>query len=195
MISEALFKILSQDSTDVTASSVLTAVNNRNDTSLIEAELPLYTYKSLKTLLGETSVATDDAGNPVWAVNKIKSGIALQKFQAIQQPEALPVIFIGSNNLIKAPKSNIKNLWQADISFSIYTNPRDSASSQATNIAQRIHSLFNIYTSNSFLEVPKIFEPSGVLPVDKLRMHFVGHEEDNWDKVKSVYKAEFIVIV
>lgn len=195
MISDAVFWILAQDSTDVTPASVLSAVNARNKTELVEAQLPDYTYTSLKTLLGETVNGNDTYGNPKWAVNKIKSGMSLQKNQNIEQPENMPVIYVTSKN-VQPGKGNSKNNYlEGSVTISVYTNGRLASSAKAGSIASRIRFVLNNYTSPSGFQTAKNFIPDGVKPVEQIRLRWIEDEEDNWDKIKSRYKAELLTIL
>jgi hypothetical protein len=196
MISNYVFHHLSLDSVDSTASSVLGAVNIRNKTALTEGQLPLFTYTSLKSLLGETDNSVNESGIPNWAINRIKTVPNNQKFKYIEVPGNLPLVFINTRDPKEHPKRNRGYHETAVVEIAVFTNPQEAPGYKAHNIMRRIIGLFSSYTETSGFETLKDIAEgvTAIQGITNLTLELKAYPEANWDSHRCIFLADAKVI-
>lgn len=197
MISNYIFKHLSQDVTNTTALAVLDDVRTRmNNPDLAAGDLPPYLYTSLKTLLGEAANnTTGDGGYPQWAINRILDIKAGRKFVDIEDPDNLPLIKISVSNLTRDQGATAHYRQSADVVILVQTNPSVVNADSAYNIMQRINSLFVTYTESGIVQQRDLAkELTGITGLSNLTIQWVGTSDLAWDVQRTVYRAHASVI-
>jgi hypothetical protein len=193
MISNYIFNLLSQDSIDSDADTVLPEYQKRyNDITLDSGQLPIYTYTSLKTLLGETDSTVNQDNIPNWAVRRIKCSKVNIKFREIQDPGDLPLIFVKVSNVRDNPRRVKAGSILASMEIGVHTNPEKSDSSLSWNLIHRINGLFIQYSDN--IGIPSIKDiASGETTISGLLGLYVTPQsllDSAWDVQRCLYSVE-----
>lgn len=139
MIAQAIFKILSLDSTNIAQSTALAKLQIRYP-GFQGSYLRDCHYRSLKTLLGETITDVDAYNNPEWAKRHI---FVHEKSQRVDVND----LSKENTPLIIAEYSNIKLInenghYQGILDIHVYTNANKDQSGLAIDLDERIKSRF-----------------------------------------------------
>lgn len=188
MISNAIFKILSEDSTDITQAAAV-AKYVLKDSAFTTAKLTLDHYQSLKTLCGETANnATDANSNPAWAVEHIRVHEKNYNINniGVDLDVVSPLIILSFSN---KKEINDEGDGEAILNIDVYTNPKTDNSNLAIAISNRIRSRFMknpAYTgacSRSFIDkVPGL---------GSLNLCIKSTPVVKWDKVSTQYLCTY----
>lgn len=190
MISASIFKILSQDETDITQAAALTQLK-LNNPDLVLSDLCDYHYKSLKTILKENSNNDVDIyNNPNWAEKHIKVHRKNYQFENIDlKREDRPFIVIS---VINTSLINFSGSRVAFIYIDIYTDSQKDDTSLVWNINERIKSRFLYNPAGSCSRV-RIFEKNipGLL---NIQFDSEGESEIVNDYIRSKYNVRYKVL-
>jgi hypothetical protein len=197
MISNYIFALLAQDDTDSNPEDVLEDIRIRMKTEDLAAnQLPDYTYKSLKTLLGEAeNNELNEHGQPMWAVSRITDGRYNRKFHAIESPQEFPLIYLNISNLGPDSKAQGHGREEARLDVLVTTNPISAPSSDAWNIIRRITHLFRVYGASGIPMTKELVEEvEGVKGLLSLQIAFIGYPVASWDTQRGVYHVKAATI-
>jgi hypothetical protein len=185
LITQAVFKILQQDITDITTAQAL-AKMTKDNSEIVLADIAPYHYQSIRTLVGEAANNIVDAyGNYDWAEKHIVSYEKNYNVEVVQKEKsARPLIVLSAYNF----KSIANEFSKCTLSIAVLTDAKVANSLEAFYISERIKSRF-IYNPPGGCLSARIFNKE-VKGMKNLIVNPLGYDEfSKWDYSKSLYEV------